>query len=114
LSPTHRISDFGFRICRPHSGVTFSFAATKLLSKGVHHKEASAFPSGNSGGDGAVPDAKTSDFRARSRRSRICAEAYSCTPHKKIRRSTPRLPKSAVFGRELARSADAGYGVAGE
>ena len=63
----------------------------------------SPFPSGNSGGNGAVPDAKTSDFRARSRRSRICAESYSCTPHKEIRRSTPRLPKSAVFGRELAR-----------
>jgi chromosome segregation ATPase len=42
--------------------------------------------------------------RLESRRSRICAEAYLCTPHKEIRRSTPRLPKSAVFGRELARS----------
>ena len=29
-------------------------------------------------------------------------EAYSCTPHKEIRRLTPRLQKSAVSGRELA------------
>ena len=32
----------------------------------------------------------------------LCAEAYSCTPHKEIRRLTPRLQKSAVSGRELA------------
>ena len=32
----------------------------------------------------------------------MCAEAYSCTPHKEIRNLTPRLPKSVVFGRELA------------
>ena len=64
----------------------------------------SPFPSGNSGGHSGVPDAKTSDFCARSRKIRICAEAYSCTPHKEIRNLTPRLPKSAVFGREPARS----------
>ncbi len=29
------------------------------------------------------------------------AEAYFCTPHKEIRHLTPRLPKSAVSGREL-------------
>jgi hypothetical protein len=32
----------------------------------------------------------------------MCAEAYSCTPHKEIRNLTPRLPKSAVSGRERA------------
>ena len=64
----------------------------------------SPFPSGNSGGDSAVLDAETSDFSARSRKARICAEAYSCTPHKEIRRLTPRLQKSAVSGRELART----------
>jgi len=51
----------------------------------------------------AVLDAETSDFCARSGKTRICAEAYSRTPHKKIRSLTPRLPKSAVSGRELAR-----------
>jgi tetratricopeptide (TPR) repeat protein len=36
----------------------------------------------------------------------ICAEAYSCTPHKEILNLTPRSPKSAVSGRELARFND--------
>ena len=54
-------------------------------------------------GDESVLDSETSDFSARSRKARICAEAYSCTPHKEIRCLTPRLQKSAVSGRELAR-----------
>jgi len=66
----------------------------------------SLFPSGNSGGDGAVPDAKTSDFRARSRRSRICAEAYSSDPNTAQPRSGGRFsgwgvnpPAAAIRGR---------------
>ncbi len=63
----------------------------------------SPFPSGNSGGDSVVLDSETSDFSARSRKARVSAEAYLSTPHKEIRCLTPRLQKSAVSGRELAR-----------
>jgi len=31
---------------------------------------------------------------------RHCAEAYSCTPHKRFRRLTPKLLKRAIYGRK--------------
>ena len=61
----------------------------------------SEFPSGNSGGDSAVLDAETSDFSARSRKTRISAETYSCTSHKEIRSLTLRLQKITVSGSDL-------------
>jgi hypothetical protein len=32
------------------------------------------------------------------------AEAFSCTPHKRLRRLTPKLQKRAIYGRKLARA----------
>ena len=34
---------------------------------------------------------------------RHCAEAYSCTPHKRFRRLTPKLRKRAIYGWKLIR-----------
>ncbi len=75
----------------------------------------SEFPSGSLDGNGGVPEAETSDFSAMSSKTRLSAEAYSPTPHKGIRwltclravcshRQAPRLQKSAVSGREQART----------
>ncbi len=55
-------------------------------------------------GNSGVAVLERGDFSARSRKARICAEVYSCTPHKEIRSLTLRLLKSALSGRELARS----------
>jgi len=40
-------------------------------------------------------------FFTRSRKSRSCAEAYACTPHKELRRLTPILWKIAIYGRTM-------------
>ena len=40
-------------------------------------------------------------FFASSRKSRNCAEAYFCMPHKRFRQLTPRLRKRAISGRKL-------------
>jgi hypothetical protein len=44
---------------------------------------------------------RNEQFSASSRKSRNCAEAYSCTPHKRFRRLTPKLRKRAIYGRKL-------------
>jgi len=88
--------------------------------RGADPARPSLFPSRTPDGNSVVPDAETSDFSARSRKARISAEAHSRTPHKGIRRLTPRLQESAASGQELAyelrggNQVDAPAGDAGE